>query len=101
MMFASGCATRVIASAAAFTSCRVRSVGPAIDSSTPFAPSIEDSSSGELMAALAASVARSGPDPSPIPINADPAPAMIDLTSAKSRLISPGVVMSDVMPSTP
>ena len=59
MMLASGCATRVIASAAAFTSCRVRSVGPAIESRTPFAPSIEDSRSGELIAAFAASVARS------------------------------------------
>ena len=53
------------------------------------------------MAAFDASVARSSPDPIPIPISADPAPDMTDFTSAKSRLISPGVVMSDVMPSTP
>ena len=36
-----------------------------------------------------------------MPINADPAPVMTAFTSAKSRLINPGVVMSDVIPSTP
>jgi hypothetical protein len=36
-----------------------------------------------------------------MPISADPAPVMTERTSAKSRLMSPGVVMSDVMPSTP
>ena len=101
MMFASGCATRVIASAAMFTSCSVRSVGPAIDSSTPFAPSIEDSSSGLEMAAFAASAARSAPEPIPMPMSADPAPDITDFTSAKSRLIRPGTVINDVMPSTP
>ena len=55
----------MIASAAALTSCRARSVGPAIESSTPFAPSIEDSSSGEEIAAFAASSARSSPEPMP------------------------------------
>ncbi len=102
MMLASGWATRVIASAAWFTSCRVRSVGPAIESSTPFAPSIELSSNGELIAAFAASVGTVRVrDPSPMPMRAEPAPDMTDFTSAKSRLIRPGVVISDVMPSTP
>ena len=101
MMLASGCATRVMASAAALTSCKVRSVGPAIESRTPLAPSIEDSSSGLEMADFAASVARSAPDPIPIPMSADPAPDITDLTSAKSRLIRPGVVINDVIPSTP
>ena len=88
-------------SAAWFTSCSVRSVGPAIESSTPLAPSIEDSSSGEVMADFAASTARSAPEPIPMPISAEPAPDITDFTSAKSRLMSPGVVMSEVMPSTP
>ena len=36
-----------------------------------------------------------------MPISADPAPDMTDFTSAKSRLMRPGVVINDVMPSTP
>ena len=36
-----------------------------------------------------------------MPISAEPAPDITDFTSAKSRLIRPGVVISDVMPSTP
>ena len=36
-----------------------------------------------------------------MPMSAEPAPAITDFTSAKSRLISPGVVISEVMPSTP
>jgi hypothetical protein len=34
-------------------------------------------------------------------MSADPAPCMTDLTSAKSRLMRPGVVMRSVMPWTP
>ena len=34
-------------------------------------------------------------------MSAEPAPCMTDLTSAKSRLIRPGVVMRSVMPCTP
>ena len=76
-------------------------MGPAIESRTPLAPSIDDSSSGDEMAALAASTARVSPVPWPMPISAEPAPVMTDFTSAKSRLMRPGVVISDVMPSTP
>ena len=36
-----------------------------------------------------------------MPISADPAPDITDLTSAKSRLIRPGVVIRSVMPCTP
>ena len=36
-----------------------------------------------------------------MPISAEPAPDITDFTSAKSRLMRPGVVISDVMPSTP
>jgi len=70
-------------------------------SRTPFAPSIEDSRSGEEMAALAASSARPSPAACPIPMSAEPAPVMTAFTSAKSRLMRPGVVMRDVIPSTP
>ena len=101
MMLASGCATFVIVSAARLTSWSARSEGPAIASSTPFAPSIEDSRSGEEIADRAASSARPSPEPCPIPISAEPAPVMTAFTSAKSRLMRPGVMMSEVMPSTP
>ena len=37
----------------------------------------------------------------PMPIRAEPASAITDLTSAKSRLIRPGVVIRSVMPETP
>ncbi len=53
------------------------------------------------MAISAASTARLSPRAEPMPISADPAPLMTDFTSAKSRLISPGVVIRSVMPDTP
>ena len=56
----------------------------------PVAPSIDDSSSGELTAARAASAARFSPGATPMPISAVPASRMIVRTSAKSRLIMPG-----------
>jgi hypothetical protein len=37
--------------------------------------------------------ARDSPDAAPIPMSADPASAMIVRTSAKSRLIRPGIVI--------
>ena len=60
-----------------------------------------DSSSGEETAISAARTARSSPLAVPIPINAEPAPCITDLTSAKSRLIRPGVVIRSVIPCTP
>ncbi|SKH11882.1 Uncharacterised protein [Mycobacteroides abscessus subsp. bolletii] len=62
---------------------------------------MEASSSGELMAVSAALSARPSPRDEPIPIRALPAPDMTLLTSAKSTLIRPGVVMRSVMPWTP
>ena len=56
------------------------------------APSTDASSSGEEMAARAASPARFSPLAMPMPINAEPASHMIVRTSAKSRLIKPGTV---------
>ena len=59
------------------------------------------SSSGEEIASSAAWTARSSPRAEPMPISAEPAPCMTDFTSAKSRLIRPGVVIRSVMPWTP
>ena len=72
-----------------------------MESSTPCAPSMEALSSGEEIAISAAATARSSPREEPMPISADPAPDMTDFTSAKSRLIRPGVVIRSVMPWTP
>ena len=44
---------------------------------------------------------RASPRADPIPIKADPAPAITLLTSAKSKLIKPGVVIKSVIPCTP
>ena len=46
-------------------------------------------------------MARSAPRLAPMPMSAEPAPDMTDLTSAKSRLMRPGVVIRSVMPCTP
>eukprot|EP01033_Poteriospumella_lacustris_P016981 gene16980-gene17726 len=68
---------------------------------TPRAFSIGRSNSGDEIAAAAASCARVRPDPRPMPISAVPALPMIDRTSAKSTLISPGRMMISDMPTTP
>ena len=65
------------------------------------APSTDSSSSGDEIAVLAASAARDSPDAVPMPISAEPASCMIVRTSAKSRLIRPGIVIRSVMPWTP
>ena len=65
------------------------------------APSTDSSSSGEEIAALAASAQRLSPPAVPMPISAEPASCMIVRTSAKSRLIRPGIVIRSVMPWTP
>ncbi len=72
-----------------------------MESSTPYAPSMEASSSGEAIASSAALTARSSPCAWPMPMSAEPAPCITDFTSAKSRLIRPGVVIRSVMPWTP
>lgn len=78
-------------------------VGTALDRQQhfPCAPSMDASSSGDATASSAALMARSAPLADPMPMSAEPAPCMTDFTSAKSRLISPGVVMRSVMPCTP
>ena len=68
-----------------------RQVGrPAIESRTPLAPSIEDSSSGDEIAAFAASRRGLAAGGGRCPSGRTP-PRMTDFTSAKSRLMRPGV----------
>ena len=70
--------------------------------STPRAPFIDtSSSSGLLIAASAASIARRSPEASPVPIIALPISVMTDRMSAKSRLIRPGMTIRSVTPRTP
>ena len=57
------------------------------------APEIEASNNGELMAELAASLALFGPTPIPNPIKETPECSNVDLTSAKSRLMTAGNIM--------
>ena len=59
------------------------------------------SSNGLEIAIRAASWARVSPEPCPMAISAPPESCMIDFTSAKSRLISPGSVISSLMPWMP
>ena len=59
---------------------------------------MDSSISGEEIAILAASAARFSPAAEPMPIIAEPASDMTARTSAKSRLIWPGVVIRSVMP---
>ena len=101
MMFASGWTASDTIAAASLISNRPRSDPPAIESSTPWAPSIDSSSSGLETAISAAATARFSPRAEPMPISAEPALDITDFTSAKSRLIRPGVVIRSVMPETP
>mmetsp|Transcript_1860 Transcript_1860/g.5650 ORF Transcript_1860/g.5650 Transcript_1860/m.5650 type:complete len:224 (+) Transcript_1860:462-1133(+) len=67
----------------------------------PLASKTGKSSNGEDIAATAASTARFGPFPVPMPISADPASFMMVLTSAKSTFIKPGFTMISEMPIMP
>src|SRR5580692_3846927 len=68
----------------------------------PRAPSIAPaSSSGEAIARCAASMVRICPLAVAVPITAYPMRAMIVFTSAKSRLMMPGMVMMSEIPCTP
>ena len=83
---------------ASVTSCSVISGPPVMLTITPEAPLIEVSRSCELIAILAASIALPSPVPRPIPISAEPDAAITLLTSAKSTLIKPGIVMMSEIP---
>ena len=101
IIFACGSEDLVMICAASLISCIVRSRLPETANKMPFAPSIETSKSGESIAVFAAICALFSPLPLPMPISADPAPCIIALTSAKSRLMSPGTVISSEIPCTP
>ena len=61
-----------------------------------FAPRMEDSKRGELIAESAALIARLSPDAWPKPIKAMPLPERRFLTSAKSRLTMPWIKIRSV-----
>ena len=68
---------------------------------TPRAPWIEMSSSNGLeIAFCAASMARFSPLADAAPMSAKPISAITVRTSAKSRLINPGVMIKSEMPRT-
>ncbi len=98
MICASGSADSATICAASLTSNRVRSEPPVMLSRMPLAPAMVVSSNGLATASRAASAARVSPLPKPMPISEAPWPDMIALTSAKSRLISPGKTIRSEMP---
>ena len=85
---------------ASFTSCNVTVEDAATFTSTPVAPWISSSRSGDRIASSAAARARFSPLARPIPINAEPASFMMLRTSAKSRLMIPGTVITSLTPWT-
>mmetsp|Transcript_30017 Transcript_30017/g.64519 ORF Transcript_30017/g.64519 Transcript_30017/m.64519 type:complete len:254 (-) Transcript_30017:280-1041(-) len=90
-----------MASAAALTSCSVMSLEPVMVKTMPVACEMGKSISGEETAAMAASLARDLPSAVPMPMSARPEVPITDCTSAKSTLISPGLMMMSEMPTTP
>ena len=75
---------------------------PVIETITPLAPfMLTPSSSGLAIALDAASMARLSPEASPVPIIALPISCITERTSAKSRLMRPGMTIRSVMPRTP
>jgi hypothetical protein len=98
MILASLSTDSVIIFAASSTSNMLKSVQPVILNKSPFAQAIESSRSGESIALLAASTALFSQEPYQIPINADQAFFITDLTSAKSTFIKPGCVIKSETP---
>mmetsp|Transcript_1643 Transcript_1643/g.5493 ORF Transcript_1643/g.5493 Transcript_1643/m.5493 type:complete len:284 (-) Transcript_1643:233-1084(-) len=87
--------------AARSTSARVIVGPPMMLKTMPLALSTGTSRSGLEMAATAASSARVGPRPVPMPMSAAPASFMTARTSAKSTLMRPGFTMISEMPTMP
>ena len=79
---------------------KVKSELPEMLIKAPLALEMSMSNNGLLNASCTDSIALSPDSDSPIPIIAIPEPFMIELMSAKSKLISPGLVMSSVIPLT-
>ena len=102
MMLASSSTSSLIRLAASSISNKVMSAPPVILINTPFAPCIEQSSNnGFARACSAALIALSSPSASPVPIMAFPLSSIIDLISAKSKLINPGIIIKSVIERTP
>ena len=99
--FTSGCAVSRMMAAAWLISYSVMSGPPVTLNRMPRAPSMVTSSNRLDRACVAASRARSSPEPSPTAISAAPPIDMMVFTSAKSRLIRPGTVISSLMPWMP
>ena len=102
IMFALGSTSSRILFAASSSSKSVKSYPPVIFIKTPLAPRSEISSrSGLAIAFSDACTARSSPSASPVPIIALPISSIIARTSAKSKLIRPGLTIKSVTPLTP
>ncbi len=102
MMLASGSTSSLMWLAASSTSISRMSSPPVIEMMTPRAPFIDTPSSrGLAIAFSAASIARLSPEASPVPIIALPISPITERTSAKSRLIRPGMTIRSVIPRTP
>ena len=99
IIFASESMCSLINSAASFASIKPTSAAVTFNN-TALAPSIDVSSNGEFTAAFAASTALFSPLALPIPMWAIPWSDIIDLTSAKSRLITFGTAISSEIPLT-
>lgn len=97
MISASWCTTCFMVCDILFTSAIMRSAPPVMFSSTPVAPLMFTSSSGDPSTAAMATFARSMPFPLPIAIQAGPASRITVRRSAKSRFISPGSISSSVI----
>ena len=102
MMLASSSTSSRMRLAAWSTSNSVMSSPPVMLISRPRAPAmLVSSSSGLLIAASAARMARFSPSASPVPIIALPISAITVRMSAKSRLTRPGATIRSVTPRTP
>ena len=97
MIFTSVLATALTTSTASSASKSPIELPPVILTIQSVAPLIVCSSSGLFTACLAASTALLSPNPTPIPISASPLSSMIVLTSAKSRLTSPGTLIKSLI----
>ena len=101
MISASGSIDSLIRSAASSVSIRPRFISPLKLIRTLFAPSIVVSSRGLWIAIFAAISALFSPAARPIPMWATPLSAITVRTSAKSRLITPGLEIRSAIPCTP
>mmetsp|Transcript_61533 Transcript_61533/g.148197 ORF Transcript_61533/g.148197 Transcript_61533/m.148197 type:complete len:409 (+) Transcript_61533:464-1690(+) len=101
MMLASSETISEMSVATSLTSLSDMPALPVIVKTTPLASAMGKSRSGDETAASAASTARVGPKPRPMPMRALPAPVITARTSAKSTLMRPGLMTMSARPMTP